>query len=495
MNIVLSLTLLGSLIRIVYGFIYAPWDFAPDQIAWELVLREGSWSYNQLIHYPHEGGSIFVSILSRLIGWFTAFNSLTISAIILDFLARFIQTYIVFKLLPKKLAFAFGLWTLFATPSILIWGTVNFGLHNISSVFPFILFYLMSLNLTSTKSQMGMGVFLGLAIWFSYANIVLIPVYLIYSLYVLKNGSHRIFSFMSFTIICCIHLIIRIGFDSGFHLSHFDFISIRGEALSTLNVNHLKHIISTFARVLPNAAVGIPIVSPILSVFKFIWIGLGLLGITGCINAYKKKEYSTPLFISFITIPVFLILYGLSPFYYGNSGFGNFITYRHFTYIFPLLSLMIVSGLYTLKFRNTTLIMFFSVQLFSCGLLFFQEPQKPSNNIKAAGWVLGTKYGHNQQQLQRIISKSDHPNLLIEGCGWGISSSLFADSTLSNNILSQRINQLLEISEQFPQSQQHQFFNGVKYAFSPKVTPQLPHKTLVRISEMIELTPYKSKNN
>jgi hypothetical protein len=481
LNIVILLAFLGSIIRIIYGFLYAPWDISPDQIAWELVLREGTWSYNQLIHYPHEGGTLLVSTLSRFIGWFSSFNSLTISAVILDFISRFIQVYIVFHVLPKKTAFPFGIWTLFATPSILIWGTVNFGLHNLSSVFPFILLYLMSLNLKSAKSQMGMGIFLGLAIWFSYANIVLLPVYIIYSFLTSKTHSNRIFSLITFAIICCLHLITRIGFDSGFHLSHFDIISIRGVIFSSLDVVHLKQIILTFARVLPNAAIGFPIVNFALSLFKFIWMGLGLLGIIGCIQAYKKKAYPTALFISFITIPLFLILYGLSPFYYGNSEFGNFITYRHFTYLFPLLSLMVISGLSSLKFRNISITIFLGVQILSSSLLFFQEHHTTNTSIKAAGWVLGTKYGHEPQKLQHIISNSDHANLLIEGCGWGISTVLFENTDLTDSQLTPKIKQLLRIKEQFTVSQQINFLSGVNYSFHPEVTPQLTPQILDQI--------------
>ena len=60
---ILILCFLGTFVRIMYGLIYEPWLQAPDHLAWELLIEQGSFRYDHLIHYPHEGGSILISII------------------------------------------------------------------------------------------------------------------------------------------------------------------------------------------------------------------------------------------------------------------------------------------------------------------------------------------------------------------------------------------------------------------------------------------------
>jgi hypothetical protein len=187
-NIILVMCVLGSLFRLGYCWVHTPWKFAPDHMAWEILLdesiKEGDFSYSHLIHYPHEGGTIVVSLFSLLINFFTPLNSLAIAAFILDFLSRLIQLYVVKKIFTNKVSLAFGLWTIFAMPCIIPWAGVSFGLHSISSLFPFVFMYLIWKDGASHRHSVIMGLFLGLAVWFSYANIPLIPVYL-------SSGAHQ----------------------------------------------------------------------------------------------------------------------------------------------------------------------------------------------------------------------------------------------------------------------------------------------------------------
>ena len=58
---------LGSILRLVYGVLYTPWELAPDQIAWEIIIRNGEFSYSNLIYYPHEGGSFLISLQTMVL--------------------------------------------------------------------------------------------------------------------------------------------------------------------------------------------------------------------------------------------------------------------------------------------------------------------------------------------------------------------------------------------------------------------------------------------
>src|SRR5690606_32878207 len=137
-----------------------------------LILDQTKFSYEYLIHYPHEGGTILISLLSQFVNLFTSFSSLTVVAFLLDFVVRFIQITVVKKVFNSQTALLFGVWTIFATPALIPWGTVNFGLHYLSSVFPFILLLLLYRKKNTLKYYLGCGLFLGLACWFSYSNVV-----------------------------------------------------------------------------------------------------------------------------------------------------------------------------------------------------------------------------------------------------------------------------------------------------------------------------------
>jgi len=68
---ILLYLLLGLITRIIYGVWHEPWLNAPDQLAWDILLNEailsGSLRYDQLIHYPHEGGTILISFMALII--------------------------------------------------------------------------------------------------------------------------------------------------------------------------------------------------------------------------------------------------------------------------------------------------------------------------------------------------------------------------------------------------------------------------------------------
>lgn len=484
-QIVIVLTVLGTLIRWIYGLYFEAWNQAPDHIAWELVLREGSWNYAQLIHYPHEGGSILVSLISRCIGFFTSYDSLAISALILDSISRFVQLWVVSKVFSRKVFWGFGAWTLLATPFLLMWGMVNFGLHNTSSVFPFIFLYLLGLP-QSQKNQWLLGIFLGIAIWFSYTNLILLPIYLIYQFIASSKKQSVLHTILAFMVVFGIHVLIRLNFDPGFHLSNYGMTSIRGIDFLSFSSVHVQHLLGTWIKAIPQFAVGNTTTHFALIPTVIIWFILFILSLKGIYTSFQNRKFSKSVYYAFLTIPVFLIAYGLSPFYYGNIQNGNFTTYRHLTYIFPILSMMIIVGLSELKYQKTLIMTYLFVPVVTAGISVINpihNSQSRTSTLKSAGWVIGYKFGHDPSKLQSIISDSENYDLLLEGTGWGACTALFEKPTTSAEEMSNKINLLLRINDQFKPSEQIIFLQGVKYAFSPKVNPQLPQETLHQILE------------
>ncbi len=88
--------LMGTIVRLAYGIYAQNWMSAPDQIAWQLSIDEavanGAISYRSLIHYPHEGGSIFISLIAICLKPFeNLMPPLSLAALLIELFGRYIQ--------------------------------------------------------------------------------------------------------------------------------------------------------------------------------------------------------------------------------------------------------------------------------------------------------------------------------------------------------------------------------------------------------------------
>lgn len=294
----ITLCILGSIVRFFYGYFFTPWQQASDQIAWEILLEEGTWSYDQLIHYPHEGGSILISILSRFSLLFTDFHCLVITAFVFDFFSRYIQLSIVQRVFEGKIFYCFGVWTIFATPTILPWATVNFGLHSISSFFPFVLLYILWRNKDTIQAHLQNGLFLGVAIWFSYSNIVLVPVYFLFQIIKENRSKKWMYSLFVLILVLSFHIILRLNMDAGFHLEKTNLTSIRGTNFLWNDLNTWTRVYKVWFTALADAAIAVPNSIFILRYLKYLWLVIVFVGIIGCLKAYYKGNYDKTIIIN-----------------------------------------------------------------------------------------------------------------------------------------------------------------------------------------------------
>ena len=483
----LILCLLGSLVRFLYGYFYALWNLASDQIAWEILLSEKTLSYDQLIHYPHEGGAIVISIFSHVVKLFTTFNSLTITAFLVDFCSRWIQLSIVQKIFnKKKITYSFGLWTIIGTAVIIPWATVNFGLHAISGFFPFVFLYLVWLNKDSKQHQINIGIFLGLAFWFSYSNVVLILVYFLYKLFDYQKYKLWGYSFLSLVGILFLHLITRYYADAGFHLEEMELNSIRGIEFSLDSIETWQRTYQIWYTSLANTILAAPKSIYLVEPVKYAWLFITLVGLLGFVKSCFTEVVSKRLGIGIWVVIIFILTYAISPFCSNIERIGSYIHYRHLAYILPLLSLLTIVGLCSYKYKTALVALFLLLALYSSSLLFTEplatEEQKQVAE-KAAGWVLVTKMGHDPERLYHIISTSSYnQKLLIQGVGWGLSTLLFKD-VISDDFKSidKKINRLVNVINQFPSKDREDLMEGITFSFSPNVTPQLPQNILVQL--------------
>lgn len=478
---VLILCFLGSFFRIIYGLRYEPWLLAPDHSAWELIIEKGIFRYDHLIHYPHEGGTILVSLISLLVEFVTDFSSLAVSAILIDFVVRFLQISVVEKVFGKSIGLLFGVWTIFSTPTIIPWGVLNFGLHSISSVFPFLLILFFSQKEQSIKQNLCAGIFLGLAVWFSYSNLILIPAFFIFTLFEPNKTRNLFYALLSLIGVLIFHLMVRAFFDAGFHLSQIGLMSIRGESFSLTEIDFLDRLTS-LPRIIANS--GIALEDPLIPVkaSRLIYYLYGVLSIVGFYAIYKREIINQSIYFICGVVILFLLSYIFSPFFHLEKSI-HFISFRHLTYILPLIALIIINGLAALKQRWMVItflvfVFFQSIQIFTK-----RKPQVGVINKKAIGWVLGTKFGHDPHQLIAIIEDDKaESQMLIQGIGWGITTAIMTNDQIK---FQDKINQQVDLFFKYPISYHEDLLEGIEFSYSDKVKPKLDQGLMNEVEEEI----------
>ena len=481
---VLILCILGSFTRLLYGYLYEPWNDAPDHIAWELIIEQHNLRYDHLIHYPHEGGTILVSLLCCIVEWFTNFSSLTIVAIVLDFFVRFLQINIVKKVFNLQAAALFGCWTIFAVPSILPWGTVNFGLHYVASVFPFILLFLLAQKKDTIKYHLMCGLFLGFAFWFSYSNVILIPVFFLYKILTRSHIKKWFYSTLSLGTLILLHLLTRKFLDAGFHLTSFAPTSIRGEAFSLNNINIFDQL-RNMPTVIANAIAGLPHTNKFMNIIRPVYYVLFVASIIGFLRAFKQHRFHNSVYLIFPIILFFLIIYVLSPFVHSKE-VGNYTSFRHLAYVVPLISLWIIVGFLSSNYKYVVIVFLLLGTYRTCQLFTMDQTSSKEMSIKAAGWVLGTKLGHDPDALTSILKDNPEKSMLLsQGIGWGICTSLMQGVDELNMFESRsKVDELVEIVSTFPKPYRNHLLEGIDFSFSDQVFPRLNKRLYVKIEEV-----------
>jgi hypothetical protein len=478
--------LLGTLLRVIYSYYYTPWRFAPDHLAWESMIRAGGFSYAELIHYPHEGGTILVSLLSKFLGLFTAFNSLTLSAILLDFISRFIQLYIVSKTFPANVTLAFGLWSIFASPSSIPWGSLNFGMHAVSSSFPFLLFYVFQKNKGTARFYTLSGMFMGFAVWFSYTNLVLLPAYLVLLFFAGNELRFKLYALFSFVGLMFLHLLVRLYADAGFHLEQIPLDSIRDTSFSFSDAETWKRLYKLWTNALADSSIAARNSPYFVASLKYIWISLVGIGLLAFLRMKMPELKSGSKQALMLMVFTFLLVYAISPFYYEGEQISNHVAYRHLCYILPLLSLLVIAGLNNLRTGVVLWSLYLVFAVYGCVLLFTQKPPQ-GNGEKAAGWVLCKKIGHDPVKVQEVIQGSslDH-SLLYQGIGWGMSSALFENVEANNKALfDERLKKFKTLFMAYPMEYRDELKEGAKFSFGDGITPVLDKAILeILMSEM-----------
>ena len=491
----LAILFAGTLIRFIYGYTSKAWLGAPDQLAWGLsideMLHSKNWSYIQLIHAPNEGGGLLISLVSLLFRPFQfILPSLSFAALTLDTIARLVQIKTTQKIFGNQTAFWFGVWTILSVPLIIPWGTVNFGLHSLTSFIPFVFFYYAVTYKENKYLPAICGLISGIAISVSYDSVILIPVSVLFVLSVssgFKTGFVKVLTLLAVCSLAVLpHLFARVYFYTGFSLETNPVLSVRGVPLNNVFTgSHFTNLFMAWCKPLPGSFLLSSIHffgETVLTLIVFLFLAAGFL-----FYIFKATIKTNIKLLSSGIIFLFVAAYAFSPFYEESYRSKSYVYYRHLSYIIPFVTVIMINGfLHSGKLKWYLV----STWLILCGFASFQymyafRPiDKPT--YRAAGWILARKYGDNVNKLFQIhaIAEIQCQDELLTGFGWGLSTALLKNKTDTGSV-----NKLIQKLDQCPAVYQPGIIKGIYYSFTKGITPVLDQKLAA------VLDSYLSKRN
>lgn len=489
---------LGTLVRLYYGYSSQIWNSAHDQIAWTYSLRDAQsegWLFRLLIHYPYEGGTLPISILTLSVCFFqNLIPALSLSALILDLGIRYLQIIITKKVFDANTARWFALWHILAIPLMLPWGTAFFGLHAINNIFPFIFLTLCSSRYSfSNRPILSGAIFAGMIV-FSYHNIILLVAYLFLALAskITFDKKQWLKFFLSLIVVLLLHVLVRLKINHGFNIEDFALISVRGESWmqTTLSVR-FNNVFQFWTNSFPDALILNP-GWPVLQKIGFWYMALTLLLMFFVLLRNKRLKNPNILAITVVLL-LFSIFYAFSIFFTVNPKTPTFYGFRHLTYIVPIFVVLVMD-----LFSNISRIgkYFCYSFIFVCGLdsiTFINHLERiPEPEHKVAGWILSRKYGDEPERLLNIAedAKVERKTELLYGYAWGLTAHLMRTSHAKDTL---QINRLCKSINAFHLRNRTVMLKGIRYAFSSGVTPKLDSTLLPLIESRLDSSAYLYK--
>lgn len=474
-----AVILAGTLVRLGFGVAHELWNSAPDQTAWGLALQDlasgGALSYKQLVHYPHEGGSLFIGLLSFLfIPLSGIMPPLSWVALLVDALARWVQIDVTRRLFGERTALWFAMWTVFAAPLLLPWATIDFGLHALMSFAPFVL---VASAANDQRSAFVTGLLCGGLAALAYDVWVFAPAFVFYEL--LASGARGVnLKRVAFFIIGAVlafspHVTLRSFVDHGFALEELSALSVRGlehgglVAFSALPIKAWDVITGAWPASFTLGALGR------FAVRSAAWVFLAFT-VVGVLGALKRMDdrRSARLLMTLVVLS-FLLALVLGPFFVPRADGNGYLYYRYFPFIAPLVVVLMIEGFTAWPRAASVLSGAWFLLCFSASLVYVVRTDRYDvPNDEATGWVLGRKFGDDPERLLRIIGRAGpgRKEELIYGAGWGITAALFDRRSKAD------VEALIEFERIWigiPTGEKKRMAAGVHRAFDPGITPVL----------------------
>ena len=487
-----ALVLAGTVVRFFFGLKYELWNGAADQLAWGIGLDDmpspSTASISKMIHYPHEGGTLALSLLSMLLRPLSGIMpALSWASLLVDALSRFLSIRVAQRLFGDRTAWWFAGWTVLAAPLMLPWATIDCGLHALISFAPIVL---VGLSSRPDASPWTVGLACGLFACLAYDVWVFAPAFVVWWLLHENAVMDRLKGVLRFAAGCAIgflpHIVLRLFADNGFGLEDPSFFSVRGlekapfdplvipERWWTVWVFNLPGSFQLDAQIDPTAR------RISLLVLAFI-----LAGIVGAL--LRRGAVRPTLRLLLLVVFSFTFILAAGPFFsYVPEGRG-YLYNRYFPFIAPLLVLGMIAGFEAFRSAGPWLRGMWMAGCAAGALEYMATMQHYSSpNDPAIGWVIGRKYGDDPDRLMRLLNVVPVPRRkdVLYGYGWGIAASLFDGADIDDRQLLDRFD---AVWRGFPESVRPRVAEGVIRAFEPGITPDLDDALGAQLAERMRL--------
>lgn len=474
---ILMMALAGALVRWAFGLAEMPWVDSPDQLAWGLLLeeaRDGPLRVDQLVHYPHEGASALVGLLawllpSRVVG----LPALSAATLIVDTVGRVVQIAVVHRVFGSTVGTWFGWWTVVAVPGLLPWATASFGLHGLAAFWPFVLMALAARR--EGMQPVATGLVLGLAVAWALDSLVVLAAAVTFVFTAAPQGR-RLRATVPVVLAAVAVLVpwwlLWTQLDVGFQLEKLGPLSVRGTSPSVVDLLWAPlRLLAVPIVVIPGATwlptVGGPLGTYALRLAWTVACGMGA-------GLVLSRRAAPAAMVGVLALLWFFMAYAASPFYAASPLSGDYVAYRHLAFVLPLLVALAWRGVAdAARWRRG-----FAVTLLGFGVLgalgqVVQSQDEPAvPPMRAAGWVLGRKLGHDVPRLSRLAaSMSDDDRAELErGFAWGLTATVLGRGSVRGE---ESLLELEELFKKFPASVRPGLVRGVADAFDPRATPRL----------------------
>ena len=472
---------LGTAVRLAFGLHTTVWNTAHDQLAWNLSLEEmvarGAFIYKQLMHYPYEGGTFLISLVALpFLTLHKIMPALSIALLLIDTCIRFVQIKISRKIFGPVTAFWYGIWTILAIPELIPWGTCFVGLHATSALFPFIFMYFVLCPPAKMQRPVVAGVVAVVSIMYSYNNVILVPAYVLWIVFFEQNTRLKIQESLKFIFLLMLlmipHVLIRLYADHGFHLDALAILPVRNKSWEDISVwSGLVNLVQTWWGTLP-ASVFISS-APGLSAFWHRNLALVLIAAGLITLIFLQKEKRAASVLGLLIVFFFSVAYSFSIFHTENISNKSFYFYRYFSFILPLLAVLIVHGFSgPFKYSLTCKVLWIVI----CGgftvSYFFSSTSYSKPSFRTAGWILAKKFGDDPGMLVQLqsIAPADEKSELMKGFGWGLCATLLKDRHPDETVPIEKLGRLYNL---IPNEQKAACKEGILYAFTAGLTPVL----------------------
>jgi hypothetical protein len=467
-----GLALAGTGLRLWVAWAVQTWHRSPDLLAWGALLMEGpGLGLDRLLHYPHEGGSIIVSLVAMGLAraGLDLVPPLVGSALLLDTVSRVGACLVVDRLFGPGKALWFGAWTVCAVPLVLWWSAVPVGLHHLAGVFP--LAFILAASSTTGDRASRMGLVCGLSLLWAWDNLVLLVavVPILYDRLDVRASLARLLVFFVWSAgIASLLFLVRSAGSTGFELEPRGPFWLRGVELTGLDP------MTAIAGLATTAVVSLPAALALGPLLGWLWWTCWALLAAG--NRDEKSGNPMAVRAAGWVIATYVLAYSVSPF---RSAIWdiNVIAYRHLTYIVALVVVVAIAraGRQSRRGRLAFAGLLALGVAGSAGLLSMPEA---SIDPARAGWVLARKLGHDPRRLERLVEGrplSERPEWM-EGIGWGTTAIVLGPSSAAPE--AERSSRVTALLSQYAAEHRAALQRGVCRAFAPGVTPRLDRQHL-----------------